>query len=293
MKKNIVRCVIVTTSLVATFGCAKRPPMVGRTELTSARVEDGYREAEVAAGNVTLGKYSEALARADVAVTLAPNNPWARYNRAAALHHLGRADDAVAAYREAESSFGKDRWGKSLAIYGRARALDDVGRCDEAKRAYDEFATLMRPTDPGAADLANGYGEQCRARPPAGSADAPVVAEMTEALMAGKYTDVLALKDKLPPGTDNPWATYDVASALTGLGKTDDAVAAFGRAEASFGDRDPWGRAISIWGRARALSLGGRCAEAAQAFDAFSKAVGSSDPASVRLAESYSKRCSS
>lgn len=285
-------CALGVLGLASLGGCARRN-VVSRTAITSARMESGYKEAEVAAGDVTLGKYTEALARSDVAVNLAPNNPWARYNRAAALHHLGRSDDAVAEYREAEGRFGKDAWGKSLAVYGRARALDDVGRCDEAKGAYEEFASLTRPTDPGAADMAVAYGQQCRARQPAPGPDSQVVADMTSALVAGNYKQVLELKEKVPATpVPNPWVEYDVASALAGLGKTDEAVAAFGRAESAFGDLDPWGRSVAVWGRARALALGGRCQEARQAFDAYIKTVGSSDPASVRLAETYSKQCS-
>lgn len=290
--KTIRLPVLFGLGLLVLSGCAQRSAVSQRTTITSARIERGYREAEVAAGDVTLGKYTEALARADVAVELAPNNAWARYNRAVALHHLGRSEDAVSAYREAESRFGKDTWGKTLAIYGRARARGDIGRCDEAKRAYEEFAWLTRPTDPAAADMAMGYAQQCQARTPGPGPDAQILGDMTAALVAENYRQVLVLREKLPASSStNPWAEYTVASALVGLGKTDEAIVAFGRAENAFGDLDPKGRALATWGRARSLSLAGRCPEASQAFDAYIEAVGSSDPAAVRMAETSAKQC--
>ncbi|MCW5834556.1 MAG: tetratricopeptide repeat protein, partial [Labilithrix sp.] len=172
---------VAATSLLG--ACASpRPAVSRRTTLTSAELQTGYREAEAAAEDVALGKYTDALARADNAVRLAPQNPWALYNRAAALHHLGRSEDAVAAYQNAEVQFGEDRWGRSLAIYGRARAFDDIGRCDEAKRAYDEFASLVRSNDARAADMALSYASQCRATEAPPSVEAPLVTEMTTAL---------------------------------------------------------------------------------------------------------------
>jgi tetratricopeptide (TPR) repeat protein len=285
--------ILALLGLVVLGGCTNRSAVLQRTSITSARVEAGYREAGVAAGNVTLGKYTEALARANSAVALAPKNPWAQYNRAAALHHLGRSDDAVAAYKEAEARFGEDeRWGKSLAIYGRARALDDVGRCDEAKRAYDEFASFVRKDDPGGADMALAYAEQCRARPPAPGPEAPAISDMTDALVAGNHGRVVEIQKYLPTATKaTPWVEYNFGAALTALGRTDDAIAAFSRAELAFGDRDRWGRSLAVWGRARALALAGRCPEAKTVWDEYTKVVGSSDPAAVRMADNFAARC--
>ena len=281
----------VTTALLF-GGCAARPKVSQRTEITSAQMQTGYREAEAAAGDVTLGKYTDALARADNAVRLAPTNPWALYNRAAALHHLGRSGDAVAAYQNAEVQFGEDRWGRSLAIYGRARALDDVGQCDEAKRAYEQFAALVRSKDAPAADMAMGYATQCRAAQAPPSPEAALLSEMTSALGSGDYSQVLALKDKVPPSAaPNPWIDYNVGAALAALDRTDEAVAAFARAERQFGETDRWGRSVAVWGRARARESAGWCAEAVHAVEEYPRVVGGSDPRSVRLATSYSSSC--
>jgi tetratricopeptide (TPR) repeat protein len=287
-----ITVMLAAAGILLIGSCARRSTLPQRTTITSAQVQSGYREAEAAAEEVTLGKYTEALARADNAVRLAPGNPWALYNRAAALHHLGRAEDAVAVYRSAEAHFGEDRWGRSLAIYGRARVLDDIGQCDEAKNAYEEFAALVRPTDAPAAEMAIEYAKACRMAQPAPSPEEPVVTGMARALGSGNYAQVLELKDKIPPSAaPNPWIDYNIGAALAGLGKTDDAIAAFERAERQFGDRDRWGRSVAIWGRARVLANAGRCGEARAVVEEYTRVVGASDPHAVRLATSYASEC--
>jgi tetratricopeptide (TPR) repeat protein len=263
-----------------------------RTTVTSASLESGYREADVAAQEVTLGKYTEALARADKAVRLAPDNPWALYNRAVALHHLGRADSALEAYGAAEEQFGKDEWGRSLAIYGRARVLDDIGRCEDARKAYSEFASLVRPKDAAAAMMATEYAKQCRVPQAPPTADDAVLTDMTTALAVGDYPKVLTLRDKLSPAADaNPWAHYNVGAALAGLHRTAEALAEYSKAEQAFGDRDRWGRSVAIWGRARALEEAGRCKEAQRVVEEYARTIGASDPSAIRVATAYTTRC--
>lgn len=280
-------------SLTFVAGCARRPAAShGTTQITSAEIQNGYREAEVAAEELALGKHAEALARADNALRLAPDNPWALYQRAAALHHLGRSESAVTAYHQAAVNFGADQYGKSLALYGRARTLDDMGQCDEAKRAYDQYAALMRSKDPAAADMATAYGKACRASPPPPSPADPLLTAMSRALSDGNYERVLELERTVPrTPTSSPWIDYNVGSALVGLGRTDEAVAAYSRAERSFHDRDRWGHGVAIFGRARALEAAGRCREAAQAIDEYARVVGARDPGSIRVATAYASRC--
>jgi len=278
--------------LASVVGCARRPPAAQRTTITSAEVQNGYREAEIAADELALGKYAEALARADNALRLAPDNPWALYQRAAALHHLGRSEAAVNSYHQAAVNFGDDQWGKSLALYGRARALDDMGQCDEAKRAYGQYAALVRSKDPAAADMAVAYATECRASQPPPAPEDLALTEMTRALSDGRYADVLALEGKVRrTPTSNPWIDYNIGSALVGLGRTDEAIAAFSRAEREFGDQDRWGHGVAIFGRARALESAGRCREAAQAIEEYACVVGARDPGAIRVATSYTSRC--
>jgi tetratricopeptide (TPR) repeat protein len=284
--------IVIAAVALLFLGCGRRNTLPQRTTITSAEIQTGYREAQAAAEEVSLGKYSEALARADHAVKLAPSNPWALYNRAAALHHLGRAEDAVAQYQAAEVQFGEDRWGRSLAIYGRARVLDDVGRCDEAKAAYEQFANLVRGTDPPAAEMALVYSRQCRANQVPPSPEDAIATDMAQALVDGKLEQVLALKENIPPtAAPNPWIDYNVGSALAGLNRTEEALAAFARAERAFGEQDRWGRSLAIWGRARVLANAGRCNEARAAVEEYTRVVGGSDPHAVRLATSYTSEC--
>lgn len=281
------------TSVVLLSACARRSASVSTT-VTSARIDAGHRAAESAAEAVTLGKYNEALARADSALALAPTDAWATYDRAVALQRLGRPDEAVAAYRAAEARLRDDPWGKSVAIYGRARAFDDVGRCEEAKAAYREYAAFVRAKDPRAADLALAYAGQCQASSPIELPGDPVLTEMANALAAGRYEQVVAIKERtLGARLTSPWVDYDLGAALTGLGQTDAAVEAYKRAEQKFGD-DPGnlhGRSVALWGRARALEIAQRCVEAKTAYDAYAVLVGATDPSSARLAVLRGRQC--
>lgn len=285
--------IALATSLLLPVGCARSSPPRATT-LTSARVStEAYREAERAAEEVTRGRYVEALALADRSVALLPNDAWAHYQRAVALRHLGRVDAAVSAYRDAETRFVNDPSGKSIAIYGRARALDDVGRCDEARRAYGEYSVHVRSRDPRAADQALVYADECRALESASAEDA-LLDEMTHALVSGEYIKVIELEKKRSPSTpQDPWIDYNLGAALTDLGRTDEALIAFGRAEHAFGDTPDGrrGRSLSIWGRARALTMAKRCREAAVAFDDYAKLVSAVDPDAARLATTYARAC--
>jgi tetratricopeptide (TPR) repeat protein len=111
------------------------------------------------------GKPVVALQMADQAIAADPQNPWAHYDRAAALSDLGRVDEAVAQYEVAQRSFStQDAWGKSIAMYGKANALSRVGRCAEAQPAFEAYATFVEKADPGAAGLARRYAADCRPR---------------------------------------------------------------------------------------------------------------------------------
>lgn len=100
--------------------------------------------------------------RAALAAAPRGGSAWLDYNRAVAFSNLHRTDEAIAAYRAAEREFGEDqRRERSIAIYGRARALDDAARCPEAKKAYDEYASLVRATDPKGAAMAGRYARAC------------------------------------------------------------------------------------------------------------------------------------
>jgi len=110
------------------------------------------------------GNPRQALVLADQALAADPRNPWAYYNRAAALSRLGQIDEALQSFRAAEQMFSPaDRWARSLALYGRAHALDEAGRCPEARIAYAEYAGFVQKDDPRAADMARRYASTCKA----------------------------------------------------------------------------------------------------------------------------------
>src|SRR5689334_1986932 len=75
--------------------------------------------------------------------------------------------------------------------------------------------------------------------------------EAGRALIKQDYPSALMAADlALQIAPNDPWAHYDRASALRGLGRTAEAVAEFQRAQGLFGERDPWGRSVALWGQA-------------------------------------------
>ncbi len=108
---------------------------------------------------IVAGDYAGALA-----VAPSDGRGWVQYNRAVALAGLRRTDEAVAAFRAAERTFGAGPE-RAIAIYGRARALDDAHRCGEAQEAYGDYAAIVQPTRPRDAVMALAYARGCSARP--------------------------------------------------------------------------------------------------------------------------------
>jgi tetratricopeptide (TPR) repeat protein len=227
---------------------------------------------------------------------VAPKSPWAHYDRAVALHHLGHTEAAVEEYRMAEARFGdRAQWGKSIAIYGRARALDDAGRCVEAGQAYGEFAAFVRSSDPAAAAMAKKYAEKCQpVQTPAGDTVASTVTgyiigrDLNRALTVAE--DALRSQEK-----PNPWVAYNRAVALAGLLRSDEAADAYLLAENAFAaSHEPEaarGRAISIYGRARALDNGRRCKDARKEYERYAALVRPTDPAGAEIALRIARDC--
>ncbi len=140
----------------------------------------------------------------------------------------------------------------------------------------------------------------------------PRATEASRALGAGDYLRVLALTEEPWNAPAGAWLDYYRGSALVGLGRTDEAVETFERAElrfeaASEADErstvlgaqarelhlsgDAHGRLVTTWGRARAFSLAGRCPEARAAFEHYAALARPSDPDGAEMAARYAAAC--
>jgi tetratricopeptide (TPR) repeat protein len=135
--------------------------MVAEASPMAKMVVPPQRPVTQAAEALGRGDPVAALARADEALLAEPDNPWAHYNRAAALAELRKVSRAVAAFDEAARRFGDDSWGKSVAIWGKAHLFYRVGRCKEASAAFADYAKTVEPVDPAAAELAHQRAASC------------------------------------------------------------------------------------------------------------------------------------
>jgi tetratricopeptide (TPR) repeat protein len=116
--------------------------------------------------------------------------------------------------------------------------------------------------------------------------------EATGFARQGASERALALADRaVMVSPASPWAHYDRAVALQALGRMDDAVEELRQAERYFGDADARGRSLAIYGRARALTGAGRCAEAHVAYQEYADLVRVADPRAAEMALAYASNC--
>jgi tetratricopeptide (TPR) repeat protein len=115
-----------------------------------------------AASAETAGDPQAALKLAERAIAADGRNPWGYYDKASALARLGKVDDALKAFNDAESRYAaSDLWARSIAIYGRAHVLAGAKRCDEAHGEFMRYAALIRERDPKSAGMAARYSADC------------------------------------------------------------------------------------------------------------------------------------
>ena len=202
---------LVTLGLLA--GCASKGSRAGASapHLTGAAYSTSYRQAEEAGAAIAAGAYPRALALADQALATSPDNAWAHYDRAVALGHLGRIDQAVQSFAEAERRFAasKDVAGQGIAIFGRAHALSEAGRCPDATAAFSEYASFVRGSDKRAAEMALEYARACKAGAPV--VGDPVMTKVNSAILARDYPQASPKSSWSPGRTD--WGVS--ASAAT------------------------------------------------------------------------------
>lgn len=274
-------------------GCASSRRMPSPPQLTSGIYSASYREAEASAQAITTGEYPRALALADQAVASSADNAWAYYDRAVALHHLDQIDASVRAYQDAEQRFAaaKDAVGQGLAVYGRAHTLAGAGRCSDANVVFNEYAALVRKTDPKGADMAVEYARACR--PGESVAGDPVMTKVGTAILLKDYPQALELTNQAGDAAKKSgWVDYNRAIALDGLDRTDDAVSSFRTAEKRFTDAgDRHGQEVAIYGRARALDRAKRCKEAHDAYGQYSALVRGAEPRAAEVAMDIERAC--
>ena len=176
------------------------------------------------------------------------------------------------------------------SLYRKARALDLAGQCVGASEAYRRYSDLMRGADPVNADLALVYAVRCWSR----VAIDPRATQADEALFAHDYDRVLALTADPTDATANGSLLLARGAALVGLGRTDDALATFRRAELDYARAgDYTGEAQAMWGCVYALGEAGRCDEAMLAHDRYARFVRMTDPRAAELLAAFSGMCRS
>lgn len=120
--------------------------------------------------------------------------------------------------------------------------------------------------------------------------DAPLRAVVDGILFHDDAEAVAAADRAAEAGPTSPWVDYYRAVALADLKRTGDAVSAFEGAERRFPD-NAWARSIAIYGRARALDDGHRCADAVAAYKEYADAVRGTDPWSADMALRIGAQC--
>jgi tetratricopeptide (TPR) repeat protein len=147
----------------APLKAAPTPPAAPRTATAEPSTADSEDLTTRAASAEISGDPQEALAYAGRAIAADASDPWPHYVRAAALSRMGKVDDALKAFADAEHRFAaSDTWARSVAIYGAAHALAEAGRCDEARAEYQRYASFVRARDPKSADMATRYASNCK-----------------------------------------------------------------------------------------------------------------------------------
>jgi len=164
-----------------------------------------------------------------------------------------------------------------------ARSLAKAWLCLQAKLVYADYAESVRESDPRRARGALSAAAQC-------VEDSQLRAVVDGILIHHDAHAVDIADHAAASGPTSPWMDYYRAVALAGMKRTDDAVAAFKRAEQRLID-DPRGRSIAIYGRARALDDANRCVAAIAAYKEYSAFVRAMDSKSAEIALRVAADC--
>jgi len=128
--------------------------------------------------------------------------------------------------------------------------------------------------------------------PPSSQAAAKETTEAARALIAGKPEEAIKHADQaLATQPKAAWAHYQKASALSMLGKWEQAVAEYDEAMRTFTRGDDWGRSVALWGRGEVLRDSGHCDEAKTTFNEYVSLVASRDQKAADMANSQVTAC--
>ena len=161
---GFMRTALVSLFALLAVACASHtaePPtltaaVVGPRFAPTAPVDDALSDA---IGASLAGEDERALALLDRETR---ESPWRDYARGVALAGLHSTDDAAHAFDAAARAFPSDDVRhRAMAIWGKARAYHDAHRCADAIAAYDEYAALVRSSDPDSAAMAERYSRDC------------------------------------------------------------------------------------------------------------------------------------
>jgi tetratricopeptide (TPR) repeat protein len=155
------------------------------------------------------------------------------------------------------------------------------------------FATMLCLFSPRAWSDAPRAPDNVKVEPTTPKA-AKLTSRAASAEMAGDPQAALKLAEKaIAANPRDPWGYYDKGSALSRLGKTDDAMGAFSAAEERYALSDQWGRSVAIYGRAHALGEAKRCDEARREFSRYASFIRERDAKSAETAMRYASDCKS
>ncbi|HEY1690579.1 MAG TPA: hypothetical protein VGG39_00370 [Polyangiaceae bacterium] len=163
---------LLGSALVLLSAACAAPSAQVRPAVGSTNMQATDRSAPPLLGEDLLAtKSAEALMRKDYPTVLALTSAtgdeavdgWLDCDRGAALVALNRTDEALVAYRSAETRFDRTRNldGARKAMWGEARAYAEVGRCGEARSAYRRYEAASRTERPADAQLAASYAQLC------------------------------------------------------------------------------------------------------------------------------------
>jgi tetratricopeptide (TPR) repeat protein len=164
---------------------------------------------------------------------------------------------------------------------------------DEVMRTHAITAAILLACSTASSALAQlEPAPQVKEPSPSERRAAALATESTQAVLGENPKHALELAEAaIEADPSGPWGYYLRGNALTLIGRTADAVAAFADAEQRFADRDDaWGKSVAIWGAGNAYEEVSRCKEAATFYERYAAFVAPLDGAAAAFARERAKK---